>query len=101
MARNWTVGPWSFTQAGGLIKDTANNAVAVVCARRKTANGDGYEDVPRAEVEANLRLQAAAPDMVQALELAEATIERLNRHNSADGTLQVIRAALKKAEGGE
>lgn len=37
--------------------------------------------------------------MIEALEVAEATIERLNRHNSANGTLDVIRAAIAKAKG--
>ena len=35
---------------------------------------------------------------LEALQLAEATIERLNRHNSANGTLDVVRAAIAKAE---
>lgn len=42
---------------------------------------------------------AAAPDMLGALEVAEATIVRLNRHDSANGTLDVIRAAIRKAKG--
>jgi len=36
-------------------------------------------------------------EMLAALEMAEATIERLNRHNSANGTLDVIRKAINKA----
>ena len=56
------------------------------------------------EVEQNDRwnlatLMVAAPDMYEALQLATATIERLNRNNSADGTLHVLAAALAKAEG--
>jgi hypothetical protein len=48
---------------------------------------------------ADAKLVAAAPDLLEALQLAKATIERLNRHNSANGTLDVIRAALSKADG--
>ena len=48
---------------------------------------------------ANANLIAAAPEMLEALELAEATIERLNRNNSANGTLDVIRSAIAKAHG--
>ena len=50
--------------------------------------------------EPNARLISAAPNLVNALELAEATIKRLERHapGSANGTLDVIRAALTKAK---
>lgn len=48
---------------------------------------------------ANARLIAAAPELLEALELAEATIQRLNRHDSANGTLDVMRSALNKARG--
>lgn len=43
----------------------------------------------------------AAKDMLTALTLAQATIERLQRHapGSAVGTLDVIKAAVRKAEG--
>ena len=39
------------------------------------------------------------PTILEVLHLAEATIERLNRNNSADGTLAIIRAAaVREAE---
>ena len=37
-------------------------------------------------------------DLLEACNLAIATVERLNRHNSANGTLDVLRAAIAKAE---
>ena len=42
-------------------------------------------------------------ELLQALELAQATIERVNPkvHNSCEGTLYVLRAAIRKAEGRE
>ena len=46
-----------------------------------------------------VRAVNAHDDLVAALGIAEVTIERLNRHNSANGTLDVIRAALAKARG--
>ena len=44
----------------------------------------------------------AAPELLEALQLAQATIERLKPHthgpfSSVDGTLDVIRAAIAKA----
>lgn len=49
------------------------------------------------------RVMAAAPDMLNALELAEATIMRLDRHapGAQQGTLDVIRAAIRKARGAQ
>lgn len=58
-----------------------------------TVNAD---NVNEEQADADARLIAAAPDLFEALTVAEATIERLNRHNSANGTLDVIRAALAK-----
>jgi len=56
------------------------------------------------ELDANAHLIASAPELYEALELALATIERLAvRHGpfcSADGTMDVVRAALAKARGG-
>lgn len=43
------------------------------------------------------RLIAAAPELLEALQLAEATVERLDKVGSAVGTLDVIRAAIAKA----
>lgn len=43
-------------------------------------------------------LRDAAPDMLNALELAEVTIKRLAKTDSANGTLDVIRAAIAKAK---
>jgi hypothetical protein len=37
-------------------------------------------------------------DLLNACELAVATIERLSRHNSANGTLDVLRSAIAKAK---
>lgn len=46
-----------------------------------------------------VKVIAAAPDMLNALLVAEATIKRLDKHGSAVGTLDVIRAAIVKAQG--
>lgn len=51
------------------------------------------------EREANAQLIAAAPELLNALEVAQATIERLHRHapGSANGTLGLIKDAIAKA----
>ena len=55
------------------------------------------------ESEPNAALIAAAPDLLAALEMAVATIERIApKHgpfSSVDGTLSVASAAIAKAEG--
>lgn len=58
--------------------------------------GDAVE-VGAARKEEYAKLFAAAPKMLNALEVAEATIKRLERHapGSANGTLDVIREAIK------
>ena len=60
-------------------------------------NGDNVLVGP--SYKANARLIAAAPDLLEAAELARATVERLNRHGSANGTLDVLSAAIAKATG--
>jgi hypothetical protein len=46
--------------------------------------------------------KALVSDLVNALQLAEATIVRLERHapGSANGTLDVVREAIRRAGGG-
>jgi hypothetical protein len=51
------------------------------------------------EAHANARLIAAAPEMLNALELALVTIRRLAKTDSANGTMDVVRAAITKATG--
>lgn len=42
---------------------------------------------------------AAAEDMLDALELTKVTIQRLDKHGSAQGTLDLINAITDKARG--
>lgn len=56
---------------------------------------------PEGTTDANAKLIAAAPDLLAALEMAEATINRLRPQtapfDSTQGTRDVIRAAIAKA----
>lgn len=62
--------------------------------------GDTRRLIPSLE---DRRVIEGAPGMLNALTVAQATIERLQRHapGSANGTLDVIRAAIARATGGE
>ena len=68
--------------------------------------GYGLDDISKEQAEAFLDLARnvltdcpteSTPTLLEALLLAEATIERLNRHDSANGTLEVLRAAIALA----
>jgi hypothetical protein len=65
--------------------------------------GDGGI-IAEASGDANARLIAAAPDLLEALKLALATIERMavqyGPFSSTSGTQDVGRAAIRKATGG-
>lgn len=99
MTQKWTQGPWEIVE---ISKPTATNhgnwqichiGVAALQVRHN-GSSEGY---------ANARLITAAPQLVEALVLAEATISRLaERHGAAavgsvQGTLSETRAALKAA----
>lgn len=57
----------------------------------------------KSETPSEAALLEAAPDLLNALSMAQATIERLERHapGSANGTLDVVRAAIAKAGGAQ
>lgn len=54
-------------------------------------------DVLPTETEANAKLIAAAPDLLQALETAKHTLTQLNQNGIVDNTLLLIDRAIKKA----
>lgn len=98
---NPTPSPWAVeenTEAGGIIHLAVTNRSAgkewMVCSVTP-------QHLAREIDQSNARLISAAPDLLQALEMAVATIERLQRHapNSAIGTLGVADAAIAKAKG--
>ena len=92
-----TPGPW-YTRHGQISSLSSSHGCTIANCNR-TAKG-----IPDEEIEANaafiVRACNAHDDLLNALQLAVATIERLERHapNSANGTLDVAKAAIAKAE---
>jgi len=56
-------------------------------------------DIPALTYDALRAEPVSTVTVVEALSLAQATIERLNRHGSANGTLDVLRAVLAREQG--
>ena len=85
MPKHHTAGPWYI--AGGTI-GTPDTAIA------STYYANDSQ-------QANARLIAAAPDMLQALEDAELTLMlHAERNEDVQATLDTVRAAMAKAEKG-
>ena len=98
--QNHTPGPWEHTGPGDIVGKEDNGY------------GLGYVDVcsvylrtVRGRTNANARLIAAAPELLDALqamtEIAEMTIGWLPTPPNADGPLIQARAAIAKATGGK
>lgn len=101
-----TPGPWVCEYpdkivAMNLVESESNNSSLVIATVRTGLVLANQNE--RGCTGANAHLIAAAPDLLEALELAVATIDRLGvQHgpfNSAQGTLDVARAAIAKARG--
>ena len=91
---NFTPGPWrAFTRGMGDTSIVSRSRVVAIVDFRDAEDG--------LEFQANAQLIATAPKLLNALELAEATIVRLERHapGSANGTLDIVRAAIAEALG--
>ncbi len=95
MSAKFTPGPWRV----GVLR----HCDVFVNTRQVVASCPRSREVPDGEREANARLIAAAPELLAALELAEATLQRLapNGSRATQGTRDVARAAIEKAKGGE
>ncbi len=93
MSATHTPGPWA-------PEDAVDNRVAVYARNRCVCLvGDQGDPV----VDADARLIAAAPELLAALEIAEATLNRLAPDGSraTQGTRDIICAAITKARGEE
>lgn len=91
----FTPGPWEL-QAGRSFKTSSGSFFLAYGNHPKSGRPD-FQNF--AELDDNALLISAAPEMYEALALAVATIERLDKKGSAVGTLDVLRAALAKADG--
>jgi hypothetical protein len=74
--------------------DSWNRGKEVMC-NRFSAHVQGYRDTPQAELEANARLMAAAPELLEALQIV------LNKqyYSILPSEWDKARAAIKKALG--
>lgn len=98
-----TPGPWEWRDT--TLYGTGSEFINAI------VNDDGctvYRDSPvdafQAEIEANKRLIAAAPELLSALELAEVFVAKFeDDQDYTEGqteTLHAVRAAISKAKGG-
>jgi hypothetical protein len=84
---NHTPGPWSVNDYGFIDADGEEDAIEVI-----TSSKRGTE-------EANLRLIAAAPDLLEALEFALPMVEHYHEREGASATLYIVKRAIAKAKG--
>ena len=102
----WAVGSQVMGDGFNLWSDSTGGVVAWVEPRHNFEDeetGEMIVNPPDMTQHPDARLIAAAPDLLAALEMAVATIERIApKHgpfSSVDGTLSVARAAISKADG--
>ncbi|MCW3109898.1 MAG: hypothetical protein JWQ09_4404 [Segetibacter sp.] len=92
-----TPGPWEFRRWTGdswpedrwSVGQSITNGTAICISPRYFTEGE--------ESEANAKLIAATPDLLQALITAEDTLNKLNINSVCDNSLYIVRTAIKKA----
>ncbi|MCB2020944.1 MAG: hypothetical protein KDG44_09070, partial [Burkholderiaceae bacterium] len=99
-----TPGPWRITDRYGVLTDQVGidgRTVCTVWVRQQGHRPSGVDTEPWPEGEANARLIAAAPELLDALrELAELVVLQFGMPPpGADGPLQKALAAIAKADG--
>ena len=94
-----TPGPWAVGSEGGHIETANAWRMSIAICYNKDSKADG---VSKEAFEANARLIAAAPDLLEALQLCEGNIASLlwSTHPKVYSMwLDVVRAAIDKAIG--
>lgn len=95
MKAQHTPGPWQYAQEGvaafGIVKPDGHSVVHLSALRNSTAH---------AELEANARLIAAAPDMASALRAILFQLTQGEKVFTRDDCITQARAAYAKATGG-
>lgn len=103
----FTPGPWLIDQ-GSFVYALNENGTNVFWAHvQPGSHADGYRkftDTPKAEVEANARLIAAAPELLEALEWAMSSgrfnyVQRTSSNSGFCDSVDKARAAIAKARG--
>jgi hypothetical protein len=97
---NHTPGPWYIEQFAHPYGKTEDRTIT---GYTRTGNplriGRAYNVMGPNETDANARLIAAAPDMLEALKIAQEQYENFAGAGKDDGTLGVINSAIAKATG--
>ena len=103
MTEQHTPGPWEVGSTGII---TAKSATTFICDTRKSAK---RFLPPNAEIDANARLIAAAPELLEALESiannrlsVDVPNDEIDKHDYAQGwdeLVKIARAAIAKAKG--
>lgn len=88
-----TPGPWSHGELSGDILDPRGRSICEIL----DANGEPHGGVPIKQAEANARLIAAAPELLNALK--EMLRSMVGRHDESVPAVERARAAIAKATG--
>lgn len=96
MTTSHTPGPWVRDSGSGFGCDVRAKNGRKVAATWGINNGDPHRPAYRAECDANARLIAAAPDLLEAL---EGMVAEFGIHCDSDSPLGAACAAIAKAKG--
>jgi hypothetical protein len=101
MKTKHTPGPWGVSiDKVSVIKDCgAQGNLILVCPPLPESHLEAFPF--EKEMESNARLIAAAPDLLEALDLAERALENVTNENFKMQALAYIKKAIAKATGGD
>jgi len=109
MKTKHTPGKWSYTNVYSDEREIGSLVYCKIISENKgigfagTYGGKNYKIIPAEEAEANAKLIAAAPDMLDALMVAKAHLEYAIEFGAGAGgeskAIEIIDRAIKKATG--